>query len=97
MTRRMTREERRRIVWGPLGLWGVLMLLLGATLAYAYLPGGPGKLGVSLSIGVMKALVIALFFMQLSRAPGLVRMAALFGVIWATFLYLFAFSDYLTR
>ena len=42
-------------------------------------------------------LVIALFFMQLARAPGIVRMAAIFGVVWATFLYLFAFSDYLTR
>lgn len=93
----MTGEERRRIVWAPIGLWGVLMLLLGATLAYAYAPGLPAKSGAGVSIGVTKALVIAMFFMQLRRAPGLVRMAAIIGVVWASFLYLFAFADYLTR
>ena len=93
----MTRGQRRELIWAPLALWAVLMVLLGATLGYAYLPHAPAKLGISLSIGVAKAMVIALFFMQLRRAAGIVRSAALAGLIWASFLYLFAFADYLTR
>ena len=93
----MTRGERRELIWEPLAIWASLLALLAATIAYAYWPGAPAKLGVSLTIGVTKATVIALLFMQLRRATGIVRLAALAGVIWASFLYLFAFADYLTR
>lgn len=93
----MTRDQRLHVVIGPVAIWGALMVLLAATTGYAYWPGAPAKLGISLSIGVMKALLVALLFMQLRRATGLVRLAAIAGVIWASFLYLFSFADFLTR
>ena len=93
----MTRDQRRRIVLAPLVIWAALLALLLATALYAYLPGAPDKLGVSLSIGVIKAVLIGVLFMQLWKAPALVRLAAIAGLVWASFLYLFAFADYLTR
>lgn len=93
----MTREQRQHVVLGPLKVWGGLLLLLGATLAYAYVPHAPFKLAASLGIAATKALLIASLFMQLQKAAGLVRLAALSGLVWSSFLYLFAFADYLTR
>ena len=93
----MNRDQRRHILVGPVAIGAVLMLFLLATALYAFLPGAPDKAGVSISIGAMKAVVIAALFMQLRRAAGLVRMAAVVGLAWTSFLYLFAFSDYLTR
>ena len=93
----MTREERRHVILAPLLVWLELLALLGATIAYAYVPGAPVKVEVALMIGAAKAGLIAILFMQLRRASGLVRMAAVAGLCWASLLYLFAFADYLTR
>lgn len=93
----MTREQRHEVLIRPLGIWAILMVLLGATFAYAYLPAAPVKTFVSLSIGVAKALFVVLLFMQLKKAAGIVRMAAIVGLTWASFLYLFALADYVTR
>ena len=42
-------------------------------------------------------MLIAIFFMQLRTASWLVRLAAMARVIWASFLYVIAFADYLTH
>lgn len=93
----MTREQRSHVLIRPLKVWAALLVLLGLTLGYAYLPHAPAKLPVSLAIAATKALLIAAFFMQLREAAGLVRMAALAGVVWASFLYIITFAEYLTR
>ena len=93
----MTRDERREVIWAPLGIWAGLMALLVLTIAYAFLPHAPFKTEMALAIGLAKALLIALFFMQLRRAAGLVRLAAGAGLVWGSLLYIFTFSDLLTR
>jgi cytochrome c oxidase subunit 4 len=93
----MTPAQRRHVLWQPIALWVALMLLLGATVAYAYLPHAPAKTAAGLAIAAAKALLIALFFMQLRKATWLVRLAALTGVTWVSFLYVITFADYLTR
>lgn len=93
----MTPEQRAHVVLAPLRLWGVLLLLVAATLGYAYLPGGPFKTEASLAIALAKAVLIALLFMQLKGAAWLVRLAAMAGVTWLSLLFLIAFADYLTR
>ena len=93
----MTREQAREVVWAPLAVWAGLMALLALTLAYAYLPGLPLKTEAALAIGAAKALLIAVFFMQLRHAAALVRIAAGTGLAWLSLLYLFTFADYLTR
>lgn len=93
----MTREQRAHVILAPLKIWAGLLLLVGATLGYAYLPHGPLKTEMSVAIALAKALLIALLFMQLREAAWLVRLAALAGVVWVSFLYLITFADYLTR
>ena len=93
----MTRDQEREVVWAPLGIWAALMALLAATVAYACWPALPLKTETALAIGAVKALLIAVFFMQLRHAAALVRLAAGAGAVWLSFLWLFTFADYLTR
>jgi cytochrome c oxidase subunit 4 len=93
----MTRDQRRDVIWAPLAIWAGLMALLAMTIVYAYLPALPAKTGVALAIGAAKALLIAVFFMQLRAAAGLVRLAAATGCVWLSLLWIFTFADYLTR
>lgn len=93
----MTPEQRRHLIYAPLRIWLGLCILLGLTATYAYLPHAPIKPIVSLLIAAAKGTLIVLFFMQLRKAEAIVRLAALVGVIWASFLFLFSFADFLTR
>lgn len=93
----MTREQRAHVILRPLALWGGLMLLVAATLGYAFWPGAPFKGEVALAIAAAKVALIALLFMQLREAAWLVRLAAMAGLTWLSLLYLITFADYLTR
>lgn len=93
----MTREERRHVILAPLATWAGLMGLLTVTAIYAWLPGAPIKPIVGLTIGVAKALLIALFFMQLRRSAGLVKVVSIVGIVWASFMFILTFADLLTR
>ena len=93
----MTREERRKVVIAPLAIWGGLMVLLASTVGYAFWPHVPFKTEAGLTIALAKALLIAILFMQLKTATGLVRVAAIAGLTWASFLYILTFADLLTR
>ncbi len=90
-------EETREILLVPLLVWAGLMVLLGATLGYAYLPGAPGKVVSGLVIAGIKVALIGAVFMQLTKASGLVRIAAAAGIAWLSLLFLFSFADFLTR
>jgi len=93
----MTRDARRFVVLAPLAIWAGLMVLLTLTVLYAYWPGVPIKPEIGLSIGIAKALLIALFFMQLRKSAGLVRLASIAGLLWASLLFILSFADLLTR
>jgi cytochrome c oxidase subunit 4 len=93
----MTREDRDQVLIAPLKIWAGLMGLLALTIGYALLPGLPLKTEAGLAIALAKALLIAILFMQLKRATGIVRLAAVAGVMWASFLFLLTFADILTR
>ena len=89
--------ERRRVLVVPLLVWVGLMLLLGATFGYAYIPGAPLKFLSGLVIAAAKVALIAAIFMQLTKASALVRLAAVAGIAWLSLLFLFSFADFLTR
>lgn len=90
-------DERREILFIPLLVWTGLMILLGGTLGYAYLPNAPGKIVSGLLVAAAKAGLIALIFMQLGKASSIVRLASVVGLAWLSLLFLFSFSDFLTR
>lgn len=85
------------VVLVPLLTWLGLLVALAATVTYAFLPAVPAKPWVGLMIAAVKATLIGLFFMRLTRAPALLRVTALVGLLWLSLLFIFGFCDFLTR
>jgi cytochrome c oxidase subunit 4 len=77
--------------------WLALMALLAATAAIAWLPLGWINTAISLGIALAKALLVALVFMRLRRAHGLLRLTALAGIVTLFLLFGLAGTDYATR
>ena len=90
-------SERRTIVLGAIGIWAALFLLGASSLAYALIPGLPLKLPVALVVVVLQAALVLGGFMRLGKASALVRMTALIGIVWLSFLFLMSFADLWTR
>jgi cytochrome c oxidase subunit 4 len=82
---------------GPVLTWLALMALLVTTVYVAYLPLGSWNVAVSVGIGGFKAVLIVLFFMELWRAEGLLRLAAAAGLFWLVVMFALTFSDFLSR
>jgi caa(3)-type oxidase subunit IV len=93
----MTRTELKSVVLVPLATWAGLCLALAATAAYAFIPDAPIKPVAALAIAAFKVFLIAAFFMRLDRASALVRLTAVAGFLWLSFLFIFAFADYAMR
>lgn len=88
---------RRDILLAPLMIWAGLLLLGAASLAYALIPGLPFKPVAALAIVVVQAAAVLAGFMRLGREGALVRMTALAGIVWLSFLFLMTFADLWTR
>jgi cytochrome c oxidase subunit 4 len=76
---------------------GGLFLLLALTVGAAFVPMGPMNAVASFGIALLKALLVAVFFMQLRRPDTLLRLAAAAGLFWLATLIGLTLSDYLTR
>lgn len=81
----------------PSLVWLALLLLLAATVGSAYVPLGAFNTAINYIIAAGKAALVFIFFMHLNRSPASVRLAAMTGLFWLTFLFSLTFSDYLTR
>ena len=85
-------------VWsGTLVVWAALLAGLGVNVALVAAPLGPAKTAAHLAVAGAMVLALALTFMKLDRASGLVRLTAAAGVLWACFLFLLAGADVLAR
>ena len=76
---------------------GILLVLLLATIGVAYVHLGWLQTPMALFIAVLKALLIMMFFMHLSRAKPLIVLTAAVGFFWLGILFVLTLSDYLTR
>ncbi len=74
-----------------------LMLLLVATVAAAKMELGALANVANLGIAIIKALLVALFFMHLRYREPAMRVFALAGLFWLVILFTLTLSDYLTR
>ncbi len=74
-----------------------LMVLLGATVGVTFLELGRLQLPASLGIAVVKAGLVALYFMHLRRASGLARLFAGAGTLWLVILLGLTLAEVLTR
>ena len=74
-----------------------LVGLTVATVSLSFARLSPWHLAVGLTFGVVKAALVALFFMHLVRSPGRTWLAAALGLFWLGILIVLSMSDYLTR
>jgi cytochrome c oxidase subunit 4 len=78
-------------------VWLLLLALLAATAASSYVPLGEWNTVANLAVSCAKALLVAVFFMDLRRATGLLRLIALGTLLWLAILFGLSGSDFLTR
>ena len=78
-------------------IFGLLMVLLFATVAVAYYDFGSSALAITLLIAFTKAALVILFFMHVIYSKKLTAIVAISGFIWFGILLTFTFSDYMTR
>jgi len=74
-----------------------LMLLLGLTWTIGYIDLGMFNVIIALTIAIIKALLVALFFMHIKGSSRLLHLAAAVGVIWLVIMLSLTVGDYFTR
>lgn len=79
-------------------VWAALLVLLGISWAAAYWRIGSAlNTALGLGIAAIKAGLVLVLFMQLSRSSVLVRLTASAGLVWLVILFGMTFADVLPR
>ncbi len=78
-------------------IFAALLVLTGLTVYVSYLPFGSWHAAVALSIAVVKALLVLLFFMHLLHGTRLTWLCIAAAVFWLGIMLTLTLSDYLTR
>lgn len=78
-------------------IFGALMVMTGVTVWVANFDLGRWNAIVALSIAVVKATLVVLYFMHVRYSSKLTWVFIGAGVIWLIILFAFTLSDYLTR
>jgi len=78
-------------------VFGSLMALLGATVAIAYIHLGKLNVIAALTIAVIKAVLIILYFMHVRYSSRLLWIFVGAGFFWLGILFALSYSDFLTR
>ena len=74
-----------------------LMALLALTWSIGYVNLALFNVVVALAISIIKALLVALFFMHIKGSSRLLHLAATAGIIWLLILFSLTLGDYFTR
>ena len=78
-------------------IFGVLIVLTGITVAVAFVNLGTLNVFVALTIAIVKALLVILFFMHVRYSSRLTKLFVSAGIFWFLILIAFTVSDYATR
>jgi cytochrome c oxidase subunit 4 len=78
-------------------VFGALLGLTLVTTAVAFVDLGPLNTPLALSIAILKASLVMIYFMHLRHSTFLARVFAGAGVLWLLHFIVFTLSDYLTR
>jgi cytochrome c oxidase subunit 4 len=79
------------------GIFGILMVLTGVTVAVAYVDLGRLNAVAALAIAGFKATVVVLYFMHVKYSTRLIKLTVVAGVYWMVILFGLTLGDYLTR
>lgn len=77
--------------------WGGVLVLLGLSLLAVQFTAGVLQYVINLVCAALMAALVMTFFMRLRSAEALIRLYALGGFLWLSFLILLSLADYLTR
>ena len=86
-----------------LKVFAALMILLFMTVGAAFIPAsilaswGPLNIMIAMTIAVVKALLIFMFFMHLRWSSKVVWLFAGSGFMWLVIMFMLTFADYFTR
>ena len=78
-------------------IFSLLMVFTAITVAVAFVNLGAFNFPVAISIAIVKATLVVLFFMHVKYSSRLTWAIALSGVFWLGILLVLTMSDYLTR
>ena len=83
---------------GYFAVFTALLALTALTTGVAFIDlGGIGNVAVALTIAVIKAVLVALYFMHLRYSSRLTIICAGAGIFWLGFLVALTLSDYISR
>ncbi len=78
-------------------IFAALIILLFATVGVAYLPLGNWGIYVAMSIAIVKALLVVLYFMHVRYSSQLIWVTAGAGFVWLIIMFGITISDFATR
>jgi cytochrome c oxidase subunit 4 len=78
-------------------VYGALMVLLLLTVAVAQFHLGAFGIVLALTIAIVKAILVVLYFMHLRYSSRLTMVFAGAGLVWLLIMFSFTLSDYLSR
>lgn len=78
-------------------IFASLMVLTGLTVAVAFVDLKVFNTVVALTIAVLKATLVVLFFMHVKYSTRLTWVVAASGVVWLAIMFSITFADYLSR
>ena len=78
-------------------IWGILIALTTTTVVVAEIELGEWNVVVALTIAVIKALLVMLYFMHVKESSSLTKLIVVAGFFWMAILFGLTFNDYLSR
>lgn len=78
-------------------VWAALLVLTVTTVAVGEIELGEWNIVVAITIAVIKATLVILFFMHVKGATSLTRLFVVAGLFWMLILFALTFGDYLSR
>ena len=78
-------------------VYGALILLLVLTVVVSRIDLGGWSVAISLSIAMVKAVLVVLYFMHVLYSSRLTKLVIVAGVVILVILYYLLLADYLTR
>ncbi len=79
------------------GVFATLLVLTGVTTAAAFVDLGRWNVAVALSIAIVKAALVGLYFMHLRHSSRLTLVFVAASFLWLTHMIVSSLSDYITR
>jgi cytochrome c oxidase subunit IV len=78
-------------------IWVILIILTGTTLWVGELELGEWNVVVAVTIAVIKATLVALFFMHIKGSASITKIFVIAGLFWMSILFVLTLGDYNSR